>query len=419
MTSLPPLGHPRAAFAHRDFRLYQAARFATVVGGQMQSVAIGWQVYALTHDPLQLGWVGLAQFLPMVVLALITGHVADRFERRRVLVACFVSTALVSSAISALAFTRPSLPILYALLVLLGTVRAFFGPAASSLLPKVVPRSDFANAVAWNSTLWQIATVGGPALGGVLYGAFGPGVVYAATAGLALVSALAASKISVRDARAERSAPSFSTLIAGLRYVWQTKAILGAISLDLFAVLLGGSVALLPAIAKDTLHVGPWGLGVLRAGPAAGAALTALSLAYRPLRRRAGPVMLVAVAIFGAATVVLGLARTFGLALASLVTLGAADMVSVFVRQNLVQLGAPDSMRGRVAAVHLVFIGASNELGEFESGLTAAWLGVRPAVIGGGLGTLLVVAAYAVLFPALRSVDRLEAIGAEEPAVPA
>ena len=416
---MPALGHPRAAFAHRDFRFYQAARFATTVGGQMQSVAIGWQIYALTGDPIHLGWVGLAQFLPLILLALVTGHVADRFERRRILQLCFLGGSAVSCAISALAFTQPNLPLFYFLIVLLGTVRAFFGPAASSILPKVVPREDFANAVAWNSTLWQIATVGGPAIGGVLYAALGPGWVYATTATLSLFSALSVSQLSVRDARPDSPAPSFSTLIAGLRYVWQVKVILGAVSLDLFAVLLGGAVALLPAIAKDILHVGPWGLGIMRGAPAAGAAVTALFLAYRPLRNRAGSVMLVSVALFGAATVVLGLSRSFALSLACLVALGASDMVSVFVRQNLVQLGTPDSMRGRVSAVHLVFIGASNELGEFESGLTAAWLGIAPAVIAGGIGTVVVVATYALLFPALRNVDRLDQIRAQEPAGPA
>lgn len=405
--------HPRAAFAHPDFRLYMAARFATVVGGQMQSVAVGWQIYTLTGDPLHLGWVGLAQFLPMVVFTLPSGHVADRFERRRVLMACFLVAGLASSALALLSRGTPSLPSLYALLVLLGTGRAFYGPAASAFLPSVVPKEDFGNAIAWSSTNWQVATVVGPALGGVVYGAFGPSVVYACTAALSVAALLLVAAVSRRPPPKGDQAPSLATLLDGIRYVWREKILLGAITLDLFAVLLGGAVALLPALAKDVLHVGPWGLGLLRGAPAFGAALMAVLFAYRPLRSRAGSSMFVSVAIFGAATVVLGLSQSFALSLAALAVLGASDMVSVFVRHNLVQLGTPDAMRGRVSAVNLVFIGASNELGEFESGLTAAWLGVVPAVIAGGVGTIVVVLACALAFPALRKVDRLEAVAVE------
>jgi MFS family permease len=385
------------------------ARFITTIGLQMQSVAVGWQVYSLTHDPMQLGWVGLAQFLPLFVLALVTGHVADRFERRRVMVGCYVTFCLAASALAILAMSaRPSLTILYALLVVLGSARAFLGPAGSALLSELVPSLDFPNAVAWSATSWQVATVGGPALGGVVYGAFGPSWVYAMTATLAAGSALLVSTIARRPRPASKGAPTWEALIAGLRFIREKKTILGAISLDLFAVLLGGAVALLPAIARDVLHVGPWGLGILRGAPAGGAAITALALAYRPLRNRAGRIMLASVFVFGAATVVLGVSKSFALTLVMLAMLGAADMVSVFVRQNLVQLGTPDAMRGRVNAVNLVFIGASNELGEFESGLTAAWLGVMPAIVVGGIGTMLVVVAYSLFFPALRDVDEIE-----------
>lgn len=412
MNAPGPKSHPRAAFAHREFRLYMAARFMTVVGGQMQSVAVGWQIYTLTNDPLHLGWVGLAQFLPMVVFALPSGHVADRFERRRILMACFLLAGLASSALAVTSLEKPNLWVLYSLLVVLGTTRAFYGPAATAFLPTLVPRHDFPNAVAWSSTNWQVATIAGPALGGVVYGAFGASAVYATTALLALGGLSTISAIGPRPAPAEQQAPSFSTLLAGLAYVWREKILLGAITLDLFAVLLGGAVALLPALAKDVLHVGPWGLGLLRGAPAAGAALMAVLLAYRPLRRRAGPAMLISVVIFGVATVVLGLSESFALSAGALVVLGASDMVSVFVRQNLVQLGTPDAMRGRVSAVNLVFIGASNELGELESGLTAAWLGVVPAVVAGGVGTILVVGLCALVFPALRKVDGLQELRA-------
>lgn len=405
------MSHPRAAFAHRDFRLYILARFLTIVGGQMQSVAVGWQVYTLTGDPLHLGWVGLAQFLPMMLFALPSGHVADRFERRRVLMACMGAGALASLGLALSSARSPSLPLFYSLLVVLGTARAFNGPAGSALLPTLVPKELVPNAIAWSSTNWQVATILGPALGGVLYGIFGAASVYGFAALTSLAGLALISRVSARSVAKEPRAPGLQTVLAGLVYVWRQKLLLGAITLDLFAVLLGGAVALLPAIAKDLLAVGPSGLGILRGAPAVGATVMALWLAYRPLRRRVGAIMLVAVAVFGLATVALGLSRSFSLSLAALVVLGASDMVSVFVRQNLVQLGTPDPMRGRVSAVNLVFIGASNELGELESGLTAAWLGVVPAVIAGGVGTVVVVALCALAFPALRRVDRLEELG--------
>jgi MFS family permease len=406
-----PPSHPRAAFAHRDFRLYIAARFLAIVGAQIQSVAVGWQIYSLTGDPLHLGWVGLAQFAPMVVFALPSGHLADRVPRRRILMLCALVSAAAAAGLAALSTGTPALTGLYALLFVLGSARAFHGPASSALLPSLVPKRDFPNAVAWSSTNWQVATIAGPALGGLLYAAAGPRFSYATTAAAWLVSLLLVARLSVRAAPPGDGAPGFRTLLAGIGYVWREKILLGAISLDLFAVLLGGAVALLPALAKDVLHVGPFGLGLLRGAPAMGATLTAVVLAYRPLRRRVGATMLWAVAVFGAATVVLGLSRSLTLSLVALIVLGASDMISVFVRQNLVQLGTPDEKRGRVAAVNLVFIGASNELGELESGVTAAWLGVVPAVLVGGVGTVLVVALAALVFPALRKVDRLDGLG--------
>ncbi len=404
----------RAAFAHPDFRLYELGRFLTTVGLQMQSVAVGWQVYALTGDPIHLGWVGLAQFLPMAVLSLPSGHVADRFERRNILVVCALSAALGAGALAFLSrSSEPRLALLYGVLVLLGVARAFNGPAAAAILPSLVPMKDFTNAVAWNSIVWQGATVIGPALGGFAYGAFGPVRVYLMTAGLLIVAASCMLGLSPSRRSEVKETVSVSTVFAGLRYIWQKNVMLAVISLDLFAVLLGGAVALLPAIARDQLHVGPMGLGMLRGGPAFGAALMALALTYRPLVRRAGPILFGAVAVFGIGTIVLGLSRVFALSLGALVLLGAADMISIFVRKTLVQLGTPDSMRGRVSAVNLVFISASNELGEFESGLTAAWLGVVPAVLAGGVGTLVVVAVWWWLFPSLGRVDRLDKVTPE------
>jgi MFS family permease len=404
----------RAAFAHPDFRLYELGRFLTTVGLQMQSVAVGWQVYSLTRDPIHLGWVGLAQFLPLVALSLFTGHVADRFDRKRILVVC---TLLFAVGLAALAWLsrdpQVQLPLLYTVLVLLGVGRAFNGPAAAAILPSLVPERDFANAVAWNSIVWQGATVLGPAIGGFVYGAFGPVRLYLITAVLLILSAFCMAGLKPRPPKLEQEPTTFATLIAGLTYVWKKRVMLGVISLDLFAVLLGGAVALLPALAHDLLHVGPMGLGVLRGAPALGAACMALGLAYRPLVRRAGRVLLGSVAVFGMGTIVLGFSRIFWLSVAALFVLGAADMISVFVRKTLVQLGTPDAMRGRVSAVNLVFISASNELGEFESGVTAAWLGVVPAVIAGGVGTLIVVALWAWWFPRLREVDRLDQVTPE------
>jgi len=433
----------RAAFAHRDFRRYVAARFLVTVGLQMQSVAVGWQVYAITHNPLHLGWIGLAQFLPLVVLGLGAGHAADRLERRRIAVACMVLFSAGAALLSALSLRQqPSLAAIYAVVVLLGAGRAFHGPAVAALLPQLVPASDFPNAVAWSSSSWQAATVVGPALGGFLYGGVGPAVTYALTGALVAVAAVLLAGISRRAAAyglaprpaapsPETSAggaqlgaaptpePRHRALLAGLSFVWREKLILGSIALDLFAVLLGGAVALLPALARDVLDVGPWGLGIMRGSPALGAAATALYLAFRPLERRVGWVMLCCVFLFGTFTVGLGLSRSFALSVAALVGLGAADMISVFVRQNLVQLSTPDAMRGRVSAVNLVFIGASNELGEFESGLTAAWFGTRAAIVAGGLGTCVVVLLWAWLFPALRRVDRLSELQAKAGSLPA
>jgi MFS family permease len=419
MTSGPSAAFERvawwAAFQHRPFNRFQTARLLSMLAMQMQSVAIGWQIYAITRRPVDLAWVGLAQFLPAVGLSLVTGHAADRFDRRAILLSCHGAMAALS--IGLLAITRGNVahvtPI-YAVLVGVGVARAFLGPANQSILPMLVPDEHFANAVAWSSSFMQAAMVLGPMLGGVVYAACGgPGAVYA-TAACASLGALAlVAVVRPTKARGARAPATRASLLAGVRYVWSTPIVLGAISLDLFAVLLGGATALLPVYARDILRLGPLALGALRSAPAAGAAVTGVALAVWPIERRAGVKMFVCVATFGLATIVFGLSRSFALSLVALVVAGAADMVSVFVRFSLLQLATPDAMRGRVSAVNMVFIGASNELGEFESGLTAQWLGAVPSVVMGGIGTLLVVAVWAWRFPELRRVDRLNDVLAE------
>src|SRR5512134_88200 len=406
MTSSPRLPG-WVAFRHRDFALYCAARFVSAMAVQMQTVAIGWFVYDITRDPLALGLVGLVAFLPLIGLALVTGHVADRFDRRAVLLVCFALTVITAAGLFACASSgsRHVWPI-YALTLVFGATRAFAIPASQALVPNLVPPEHFGNAVAWNSSAWQTATIAGPALGGLLYAIAGSAVFAVATGCFALAFALFA-LTRHRDARVAREKTTWTTLVAGISFIRAKPVIFGAISLDLFAVLLGGATALLPIYARDILLVGPWGLGLLRSMPAVGAAATALFLAWRPLTRRTGRRMFQAVAIFGLATIGFGLSTSMPLSLACLFVLGAADMVSVFVRQTLVQIDTPDAMRGRVSAVNTVFIGASNELSEFESGTLAALIGTVPAVVAGGLGTLLVGALWTRWFPALRNRDRL------------
>jgi predicted MFS family arabinose efflux permease len=382
---------------------------ASVVGIQMQSVAVGWQVYDLTHRPLALGWVGLAQFLPAISLSLVAGHAADRYDRRDIVRVCQLLQAVGALLLWAESRRQLASPApIYAILVLLGTTRAFQAPASQALLPHVVPPEHFSNAVTWAHSVRQVATIAGPALGGVVYAwAKGAHSVYAFCAALLSIAFVLTSLIEARTGRLENRAVSLTTLFAGVRYVFANKIVLGCISLDLFAVLLGGAVALLPVYAKDILHTGPVGLGLMRTAPAAGAAIMGALLAYRPLKRRAGGTMLVAVAIFGVATVVFGLSRSFAVSLGALFVTGAADMVSVVIRLTLVQLSTPAAMRGRVSAVNMMFINASNELGEFESGVTAALWGAVPAVVVGGLGTCAVVALWTWLFPDLRQLEHL------------
>jgi MFS family permease len=407
----------RIAFTHPDFVLFETARFLIVTAVEMQAVAVGWQVYDITKRALDLGLVGLAQFLPGILLFLVSGHASDRFERRKVLAACYAGYALCSSLLLVLAsrYTHPVLPI-YVVLVLLGIVRSFNGTASRSILPQLVPEEHFSNAVAWNASTFQAATIIGPSLGGIFYAAFhGPSAVYAAAMITAIGALFSAFRIRTRPQARRREPTTMKTVFAGLLFIWREKLILGAISLDLFAVLLGGAVALLPVYAREILHTGPWGLGLLRTAPGVGAAVMAIALAHRPLRGRAGPILLWSVAGFGICTILFGVSTSLILSLISLVFLGAADMISVIIRATLVQVRTPDEMRGRVNAVDMVFIGTSNELGQFESGLTAQWFGTVPAVVLGGVGTLIVIALWAWMFPELRRIGALHTLQTELP----
>ena len=371
-------------------------------------MAVGWQIYQLTHQPLDLGLVGVAQFLPGICLFLIAGHVIDRVPRLRVLKACFASFAICSALLLALTLhgLRSTFP-LYAVLLLNGVVRAFSAPAGQAFVPLLVATEDFPSAVAWSASIFQTATIAGPMIGGLVYGFTGnPIPVYAAAAVAYFCAFLSLTPIHLPTLRS-RGAAGAGAVLEGVRYIWSNKFILGAISLDLFAVLLGGAVALLPVYAHEILKVGASGLGILRGAPGVGAVTMSLLLAYFPLRRRAGVTMLWCVFGFGLTTIVFGISHNFWLSLVMLFLTGATDTVSVIVRSTMTQLETPDEMRGRVSAVNMVFIGASNEVGQFESGITAQWFGTVPAVVLGGLGTIVVVALWSWMFPSLRRLDAL------------
>ena len=399
----------RAAFRYPAFKIFQTARCLVVLALEMQAVAVGWQVYEITKRPLDLGLVGLAQFLPGIVLFLLAGHVADVFDRRKVLIGCDVGFGLCFVLLLILtAFGTRSVFAIYAVLILLGIVRSFNGPASRAILPHLVREEHFQNSVAWASGIFQLATILGPVLGGVIYAIFhGPFAVYliASVVTGTAIGLLLKLKIAIKP-RAKMESSS-SSVFEGFRYIWREKLILGAISLDLFAVLLGGAVALLPVYAKEIFQTGPWGLGLLRSAPGVGAGIMAIVIAYRPLRRNVGATMLWCVAAFGFFTVVFGISRSMGFSLIALFMVGATDMVSVIVRGTLIQVATPDEMRGRVNAVDMVFIGASNELGQFESGVTAQLFGAVPAVILGGVGAIVVTALWAWMFPQLRKVKEL------------
>jgi MFS family permease len=380
----------------------------------MMLVAIGWQMYDATGSAWDLGLVGLAQFLPALALVLVAGHVVDRHHRARIVAACVAAQGLVALALAAAPWPGISQrTLLLALSVVLGAVRAFQMPAQQALVPLLVPAALLPRAMAFSSAGLQGAIIAGPALGGFVYVA-GASAVYGLCAALFGVASALCSRIR-HAAPPPGEPPNLRTLLAGVNYVRHNEVVLGAISLDLFAVLLGGAVALLPMFAKDILHVGPWGLGLLRGAPALGALAMSVALTRWPIAHRAGPKLFAAVAVYGLATLVFGLSTNFGLSLVALAVTGAADMVSVVVRQTMIQLETPDAMRGRVSAVASVFIGASNQLGEFESGATAAWLGPVGSVVLGGAGTLLVAALWWRGFPALAQRDALVQHGAAYP----
>ncbi len=414
--SQQPEPSPGGAFRSKDFRLYQGARLLVILGAEAQSVAVAWQVYQITHSALSLGYTGLALFLPGLFFMLPAGHVADRYDKRYVILTCYGLQAICTAMLLSIALhpVHSILPI-YAVLFLIGTGRCFSGPAASALLPSLVPKQDFVNAVTWGATVYQTANATGPMVGGLLFTATfvalgrltGAPVVYCFTLCTLLGFMVLVGLIRARAVAGPKKAFRLDTVLAGLRYVAQTRLLLGSISLDLFAVLLGGAVALMPIFAHDVLHAGPQGLGLLRAMPSLGALAVSLTLVVRPIKRRAGKTMLVGVGIFGVATVIFGLSRSFWISMAALFFVGASDMVSVVVRSSILQLATPEEMRGRVSAVNWLFIGASNEFGEFESGLTAHWFGPVPAVVLGGVASLLVTATAAILFPTLRRADQL------------
>jgi MFS family permease len=399
---------PYAALRFRDFRLLLAGTFLEVVGQQMLGVAIGWELYERTRDPLALGLIGLVQVVPVVLLALPAGHVADQFDRKRIAVLAALALALSAFGLALLSFTVGPLLLIYLCLLTIGVARAFQSPATSSLVAQVVPAEHFTNAATWESSAWQASAILGPALGGFIIAARGGAtLVYASTAGMLLAATVILSLMRPRPVERADEEITLASLLAGLRFVWNTKLILAAITLDMFAVLLGGATALLPIFARDILQVGAAGLGWLRAAPAIGALLTAITLAYLPPFKRAGRTLLLVVAGFGLVTVVFGLSRSFALSLLALGLLGSLDNISVVIRSTLVLTRTPDVMRGRVNAVHFVFIGISNELGAFESGVAAALLGTIGAVVAGGIGTILVVLLVALRWPEVRRLGRL------------
>ena len=412
------------AWRSRDFRFFQVSRFLGTVGAEAQAVGVAWQVYQLTHSALALGYTGLALFLPGVFFVLPAGHTADRYDRRSVVLSCYALQLVANLILLALTLRSiGSIWAVYAVLFTIGTARAFAGPAQSSLVPSLVPKEHFVNAVTWGASIFQTANALGPMVGGLLFTLplarwfhdggpawlAGAPVVYCFTFCTQALFLICFSRIARRPAATEKKGFTVETMLAGLRYVMSTRLLLGSISLDLFAVLFGGAVSLMPIFAADVLHSGATGLGLLRAMPSLGALSVSLLLSLRPLRRGAGRTMLLCVGTFGAATVVFGLSRSLLLSCIALLVLGACDMVSVLVRQSVLQLATPPEMRGRVSSVNWLFLGASNELGEYESGLTAHWWGAVRAVVIGGLISMTVTGLWTFLFPALRNADELTA----------
>lgn len=400
---------PYQALRIPGFRRYLTGHLLGTFGFQMQGVAVGWELYERTRSALALGLVGLAQVIPIILFFLPAGHLVDRFDRRRVLMVALGGMALGAAGLAAVSVRQGPVPLVYAFLFLTGTARALYGPARSALLPEIVPLGSFQSGVAWSTGGWQTAEVLGPAAGGALLALTGnPALIYLAHAALSLVFVGLLFGVRLEAPVRPVMRASLDSLLDGARYVMRTRILLAAITLDLFAVLFGGAVALFPVYAKDILHVGPAGLGWLLAAQAIGAVLTTLALAHRPPLRRAGPALIRAVGLFGIATIIFGLSRSFVLSLAALAVAGAADSVSVVIRHTLAQLGTPNALRGRVSAVNSLFIGTSNELGHFESGALASLVGPVAAVVAGGVGTLLVVGAVARKWPELGRMGEIE-----------
>lgn len=400
---------PFAALRFRDYRLFTLGRLLLSVGSQMQTVAIGWELYERTNSALVLGGVGLAQVVPMIALTLVAGDVADRRSRKLTILLSVMLLTLCSLSLAVLSYTRGSLFLIYGCLALIGIGRAFLKPASDAIMWQLIPVSAFTNAATWNSSSFQLASVAGPALGGlgiaVLKSATG---VYVLAAIAALICFIFMAVIKEKNVERVKEPISLQALVAGAKFIWDNQLILAAITLDMFAVLLGGAVALLPVFAKDILRVGPVELGYLQAAPSIGAFITAITLAYLPPLRKAGPALLWSVVGFGVVTIIFGLSRSFWLSILMLTLSGALDSISVIIRHTLVQIRTPNQLRGRVAAINSVFISASNELGGFESGLAAALFGPVVSVVGGGIGTILVVIATATIWPGIAKLGSLQ-----------
>lgn len=398
-----------AAFRHRSYARFFFARFLASFAIQIISVSVGWQMYAQTQNTLYLGLIGLFQFLPSLALILITGSVADRYSRRAIAAICMVVSAFCALALLALTVADAFSPWpVFAILIVFGIERAFMAPAVQSLAPNLVPAKDLSNAIAWNSSSWQTAAILGPVAGGLLYG-LDAVVAYSVALAFLVLSSILIVMIEKPAQHSLTEARDWASVLAGFKFIRTEKVVLGAISLDLFAVLLGGAVALMPVFASEILVLGPLGLGLLRAAPGIGAIFVAVTLAAYPIRHNAGTLMFAGVALFGVGTVIFGLSEVAWLSIAALMLMGGADMISVYVRETLIALWTPDAVRGRVNAVNMVFVGASNELGEFRAGTMAHFFGAVPAVLIGGVGTLTVAVIWALGFPQLRKIDSLEA----------
>ncbi|MDR7145695.1 MFS transporter [Rhizobium sp. BE258] len=407
--SFSSTGDRFAAFRHSSYTRFFFAKFLLSFSQQILSVAVGWQMYDQTRSAIYLGLIGLVQFLPSLVLMLVTGSVADRYNRRAVASICSLVSALCTLALLIMTVTGTFSPIpVFIVLLIFGIERAFAAPAIQSLAPNLVPEKDLSNAIAWNSSSWQLAAITGPVLGGLLYGVSAT-TAYTVSVVFAILGAILLFMIPKPAQRSSGEAKSWDMILGGFRFIKADKVVLGAISLDLFAVLLGGATALMPIYARDILTLGPWGLGLLRSAPGVGAIVMALFLAARPMKHRAGFYMFMGVGLFGIATIVFGVSTHTWTSIAALAIMGAADMISVYVRESLIALWTPDELRGRVNAVNMVFVGASNELGEFRAGTMAHTFGAVPAVVIGGLGTLAVSVIWAMSFRQLRQIDTLDA----------